>query len=324
MSNVVEVAFLEVGHGDSIVIIYPDQTTAMVIDTPDARVTYDYLVGKGIQVVDWMIISHGDKDHYGGILQLINNLVSVGISISKLGYIRGDKRVTSEASYKRLRKQLVEVEDLLGIDTPPPCANVIPVLTNQNGMEIRCLYPQTQADIESAGDDSNDWSIVVMMEYDGKKALLSADLEGHGWFRLNRKMINKNMSLKAEVFKISHHGRWFDGGKEKLSSKDVLGLVNAEIGIISAGYGIKDSRTKVINSLKEHNPSFRLLCTGCSLACHDESKSSDKSPETPNIRNTLPCAGAITITFGNGELTVTPSLSEHAYVKDKLAHPLCI
>jgi competence protein ComEC len=322
MSNAVEIAFLEVGHGDSIVIIYPDQTTAMVIDTPDARITYDYLVSKGIKTVDWMIISHGDKDHYGGILQLINNLADVGISTLKLGYIRGDKRISSEASYKRLRKQLVEVEDRLGIDTPPPCANVIPKLSHQNGMEIRCLYPQTQADIESAGDESNDWSIVVMMEYDGKRALLSADLEGHGWFRLNKKMgKNKNL-LKAEVFKIPHHGRWFDGGNQKLSSEDVLCLVNPEIVIISEGFCLKDSRKKVINSLRELNPSIRLLCTGRSRDCDDLNNISNNE-KTVNGRNALTCAGTISITFGNGKIGVTPSIIDHANIKSNLAHPLC-
>lgn len=59
MSGVLKVAFLEVGHGDSIVIIYPDGTTATVIDTPNSKLTFDFLEQNGITYIDWAIVSHG-------------------------------------------------------------------------------------------------------------------------------------------------------------------------------------------------------------------------------------------------------------------------
>ena len=106
MSGISQVAFLEVGHGDSIVIIYPDGLTATIIDTPNSKLTFDFLEKHGIVHVDWAIVSHGDGDHYRGIASLVANLQNSGVAVSKLGYIRGDKSIRRESGYKKLRRQI--------------------------------------------------------------------------------------------------------------------------------------------------------------------------------------------------------------------------
>ncbi len=66
----VRVAFLDVGQGDSTVIVLPDQTTAIVVDCPSKKVTIDYLEENGIVRLSHVFVSHSDSDHIGGMVDL--------------------------------------------------------------------------------------------------------------------------------------------------------------------------------------------------------------------------------------------------------------
>jgi len=323
------VTFLEVGHGDSIIIEYPDGTTATVVDTADARVTYDYIVSQKIQRIEWVVLSHGDADHYRGIGALVRNLYEKGIEISKLAYIRGDKKIRSDKGYRLLREQFVEFQDNFGISTYAPYANTVPVLANNDGLEIMCLYPNNPADVDSAGDEANNWSVVLMLSYLGHKILLPGDLEGAGWFRLMKYAKSSKIDLKADVLKLPHHGSWFGEETEVLSLDKVINTIKASVSIISGGFTERFNfpSSQTIGALRS-NEGVRIMCTGCGKSCHNGMDITNIPGNIILGKSThgrkLPCAGSIQITITNSGLHISPSEDDHTIIKKQLDNPLCM
>ena len=80
-----EITYIDVGQGDSIFIKFPNDKSNILIDT-GGKVTYgnlknnysvgknivDYLKSMGIRKLDYLIITHGDFDHMGDSLYLID------------------------------------------------------------------------------------------------------------------------------------------------------------------------------------------------------------------------------------------------------------
>lgn len=331
MSDSLKVAFLEVGHGDSIVIIYPNGTTATVIDTPNSKLTFDFLEQHGITHIDWAIVSHGDGDHYRGIVNLVINLQSSGVAVSKLGYIRGDKCIQREIGYKKLRMQFAEFGTLFGIDCIEPYSyymkNSIACMSDVN---LKCIFPYTADDIDAAGDEPNNWSIVLILEHENYKVLLPGDLEGKGWYRLRSKLAKIGTTLQADIFKLPHHGRWFDGGTDSLALNDVINIVDASFGIISAGYHDRIScpSPETIQALKRSRRFSRVLCTGSGKTCHDGkpigyTQSGITLGKSADGIST-PCAGTIIVEISKAGINIYPSQKDHGEVISKLKNPKCI
>jgi competence protein ComEC len=74
------VAFLNVGQGDSILVITPYAKEAILVDTGGSKFfevsksrTIPYLKSLGIKKLDYVIITHDDFDHNGSLPYLINN-----------------------------------------------------------------------------------------------------------------------------------------------------------------------------------------------------------------------------------------------------------
>jgi competence protein ComEC len=97
-SSPLKIAFLDVGHGDAIVISIVENNIkkAIIIDCNDAIKTKNYILENDIQVVDYIVITHLHQDHYSGINALIDLLIKKDIEIrnvcwEKDKYLRSDK-----------------------------------------------------------------------------------------------------------------------------------------------------------------------------------------------------------------------------------------
>ena len=79
---------LDVGQGDAILIEFPFNRGNVLIDTGGKEyfeewkkpkysisksITIPYMKKKGIKELEYLIISHGDYDHMGEAINLINN-----------------------------------------------------------------------------------------------------------------------------------------------------------------------------------------------------------------------------------------------------------
>ena len=86
-----KVHFIDVGQGDATFIITPNNSTILIDGGGNLTSSFDvgentlipYILDRGFSSIDFVMISHFDYDHVGGILSLLENLEVKKIIISK-------------------------------------------------------------------------------------------------------------------------------------------------------------------------------------------------------------------------------------------------
>ena len=93
-SNTLKIYFIDVGQGDSTLIVTPNRNTILidgggskekeVFDVGESTLV-PYLLDRGITKLDYILISHFDSDHVGGILTILEQLKVKKVIINKQG-----------------------------------------------------------------------------------------------------------------------------------------------------------------------------------------------------------------------------------------------
>lgn len=218
--------FIDVGQGDSILIEAPNGKT-MLIDggTKGAgKKVVDYLTTQQISKLHYVVATHPDADHIGG-------LISVLQSIPIEQFIDSGKVHTSQT-----------YEDMLTLihtnNIPyhvPQKGEIIPL---DEALEIRVLSSDEHA------KDNNEASIVLKIIYDEFSTLLTGD----AGIEMEEQMIVTE-DVSATVLKAGHHG------SNTSSSMSFIQQVSPEIAILSYGqdnsYG--HPHAEVIGNLRHVN-----------------------------------------------------------------------
>ena len=79
-------------------------------------------------------------------------------------------------------------------------------------------------------NDTNNTSIVCLLENDVCNVLFSGDLEESGW----KKLLERMPELKCEILKMPHHGAFYDE-KSVIGLKQILEILQPRDVIISSG-----------------------------------------------------------------------------------------
>lgn len=207
--------FLDVGQGDGIYLADGEGMHVMIDggSTSENEVgTYrigPFLKYNGVKKVDVWIVTHGDLDHYSGLLELLED-----------GY---------EIDYLLLAAAMPQ-DDVREALTEAALENGTEVIFTQTGDEIRmaggemsCLYPSA----EDTGDDTNALSQVWSFERDGMSVLFCGDI-GEEQEKL---LAGRGLLQDYVVLKAAHHGSKYS------SCADFLEEVSAEYAVISCGEG---------------------------------------------------------------------------------------
>lgn len=217
LNNNLELMMFDVGEADSILISYPHNSNNILIDTGKNDYTMTngiipYLKSKGIRKIDYLIITHGDLDHIGGALSLINNFKVKNIVIN-----RGDHTE-------------LEVELINSINKEKIIQNIDRLNNNIYFLNDK-IY-----------ENENDNSIVLYFQYLKYKFLFMGDSS----FVVEDYLL-ENYNLKDISFlKVGHHG------SSTSTTKDFIDKIKPKISLISVGqnnYGHPNK--KVLNNLKE-------------------------------------------------------------------------
>lgn len=214
------IAFLDVGQGDATVITTYDKK-AVIIDgggiygkelgeNTGITVVKPYLEYMGIEVVEAMIITHFDRDHVLGIIELCEVVETKGVYSSVYPF--------HNLEYWYLLCDVLEKKE-------------IPLYLVQAGDELQwerygemvCLSPP--AGIYYTDYDDNHGSLVFEYTYAGVRTLLMGDAT----LTDEKVILHEGLVRDVDVLKVGHHG------SRDSTSEAFLEAVTPEILLISCG-----------------------------------------------------------------------------------------
>jgi competence protein ComEC len=183
--------FLAVGHGTSVVVELPDGRTLLYdagrMGSPaaPARSIAGFLWTRGITHVDAVIISHADADHYNALPELLERVSAGVVYVSPVMFER------DTPALEKLRHSIesagVPIRELYSGDR----------LQSGDAVQIEVLHPPRRGVIGS--DNAN--SIVLQIDYAGRRILLPGDLETPGL-----EDVLAEAPLDCDVIMAPHHG----------------------------------------------------------------------------------------------------------------------
>ena len=198
------VFFADVGQGDSILI--NDGSSAVLIDTgglyykKESNISLDILKSLGIKRIKKIIITHGDYDHMGEAINLVNN-------------IKIEKVIFNCGPYNDLEKELIKVLDKKKI-------KYYSCIKELNIDKSKLYFLQTKE-----YDNENDNSNVIYTELNGYKFMFMGDASS----TTEKEILNKYNLPNIDVLKVGHHG------SKTSSSKEFIDEINPKYSIISVG-----------------------------------------------------------------------------------------
>ena len=166
------------------------------------RLVAPALRAMGVERIDLAVVTHGDLDHYVGLLDLADVLpideVVVGIDV---------------LDQSRTNPEGPEAALLIGLDE-----RGVTVAAASAGwsyaagqMQLRALWPsELPPDEPAAASSSNERSLVVRIEAHGRSLLLSGDIEAYAM----RRLVDGGAALPADAASIPHHGGYREGASE--------------------------------------------------------------------------------------------------------------
>ena len=214
VEGTLEVHFIDVGQGDSILVIEGDNV--MLIDTGDTSseskdAIVDYLNEKSITEIDYLILTHPDSDHIGGAPTVIEAFTVVNCIMPDV--------VKDTKIYEDTLTALDERE-----------VNVIAAESGADftlgEADFKVLAPNSES-----YSDWNDYSVVIRLVYGKRSMLFTGDAHVE-----SEAEILENCSasdIDCDLLKVGHHGSRTSTGE------DFLKAASPTYAIISCGEGNK-------------------------------------------------------------------------------------
>ena len=211
--------FIDVGQGDSTLILTPKGNSILIDGGGSETGSFDvgekillpYLLDRGVTKIDYMMISHFDSDHVGGLFSILENLRVEHVLISKQGKESENYKHFLEISKrKKIKVIYVEAGDRINIE---------------KNMFFEILFPTRNLISENI---LNNNSIVARLVYKNIKILFTGDIEEIAEKELI-KLYSKTNKLRADILKVAHHG------SKSSTIASFLKLVNPRISLIGVG-----------------------------------------------------------------------------------------
>lgn len=199
-----ECTFLAMGHGCAVVVHLPDGRTMLYdagrLGSPSggARSVASYLWSRGLTRVDSVVISHADVDHYNALPQLFEQFEVGAVYVSPAMWIHpgasaGHDPQADDSAARRVLRHAITAAGLPLIEV----WDEHDALPGADGLRFDFLHPGR--DGVPGSDNAN--SLVLLVEYQGRRILLTGDLEGPGL-----EALLSSESLDCDVVLAPHHG----------------------------------------------------------------------------------------------------------------------
>lgn len=199
------VHYIDVGQGDASLIVCDGKT--MLIDGGDksaSSVVYTYLKKLGLTYLDYVVCTHPDADHVGGL--------SGALEFATAGTVWCPVDSYDSKAFNNFKTRVEAQGNSL---VRPAVDSVFPL----GSATVTVLAPR--------GDysDNNNKSIVLRVVYGETSFLFTGDAE----YQSEAAMCDAKVALKSTVLKVGHHG------SETSTSIRFLGEVMPQYAVISCG-----------------------------------------------------------------------------------------
>ena len=177
----VTIKFIDVGQGEAILIALPEKT--MLIDagpTGSAPKIAQVLQELGRNKIDYLVATHPDEDHIGGMADVISN--------TQIGTIYAPNKTNNTATY---RKFLTAIQNN---NLQITLAEAGTIIDQTDSYKLEILWPKKDAIFP----ETNDYSIIIKLTVGNKTFLFTGDAPTNA-------ILNSNPG-HIDVLKLSHHG----------------------------------------------------------------------------------------------------------------------
>ena len=256
----VTIKFIDVGQGEAILIALPEKT--MLIDagpTGSAPKIAQVLQELGRNKIDYLVATHPDEDHIGGMADVISN--------TQIGTIYAPNKTNNTATY---RKFLTAIQNN---NLQITLAEAGTIIDQTDSYKLEILWPKKDANFP----ETNDYSIIIKLTVGNKTFLFTGDAPTNA-------ILNSNPG-HIDVLKLSHHGSR-TGTTEVLIHK-----LSPTYAVLS--YAVDNSyghpMQSVLNALHKHsvevwgtgaNGTITITCDGTNIDISGEKLGTVVAPST--------------------------------------------
>lgn len=276
------VYFLDVGQGDSSVILFGNKT--ILIDAGDMEhgdTVVDDLQELGVGHIDLLVATHPHSDHIGGMEDVLSAfpvtaVLDAGVPHTSSLY----EHFLDEIDDRGIPYSVAQRGETLSLD----------------GLSILVLSPPEHR----TDDNLNDNSVVLRISYGTVDFLFTGD----AGTETESSLLKTGYALDAEVLKVAHHG------SSDATSSAFLSRVNPAIAVISVGCGNEygHPHEETLETLDAAGVTvYRTDTNGTILIVSDGSSYSVQTTDTADNPLTLaPPPATIPTTRTTAAATVSP------------------
>ena len=202
-----KIIFFDVSQGDSAMIKLPNNKSSILIDTGGVfgnnhlyENLINYFKSVGIYKLDYLVLTHGDYDHMGGSINLVNDF-------------KVEKVIFNCGEFNDLEKDLINALNKKKIKYYS-CIKELTIDKNK-------LYFLQTKEYDNENDNSN----VIYTKIGGYKFMFMGDASS----TTEKEVMSKYNLPNIDVLKVGHHG------SKTSSSEEFINKINPIYSIISVG-----------------------------------------------------------------------------------------